>query len=150
SDLRMPGMDGMELLSRVTAEHPGVPVVMLSAHGTVPLAVEAMKRGAADFVQKPFDRDELLFVVKKALAQAAGAEVAGAPPPPAAGGFVGGSSQMRDVQAMIARAASGTSTVLLRGESGTGKEIAARAIHTQSARRGGPFVKVHCAALPEN
>ncbi|MFT3770121.1 MAG: sigma-54 dependent transcriptional regulator [Minicystis sp.] len=150
TDLRMPGMDGLALLARITAEHAGVPVIMLTAHGTVPVAVEAMKRGAADFVQKPFDREELLFTVKKALTQAASTAAREPAPRPPALGFVGVSPRLAEAQALIARAASGTATVLLRGESGTGKEVAARAIHTASPRRAGPFVKVHCAALPDN
>src|SRR3954454_6720562 len=72
SDLRMPGMDGLQLLAAIAKAHPDTPVILLTAHGTVPLAVEAMKAGAVDFVLKPFDRDEILFVVKKALAGAAG------------------------------------------------------------------------------
>ncbi len=148
ADLRMPGMDGMALLERIGTEWPGVPVVMLTAHGTVPLAVEAMKRGAADFVQKPFDREELLFVIRKSLSRHNRSE---APPSkPAAATLVAASPAMRDCAALCARAATSTATVLLRGESGTGKEVAARAIHEASARRAGPLVKVHCAALPDN
>jgi len=150
TDLRMPGMDGMELLGRITAEWPEIPVVMLTAHGTVPTAVEAMKRGAADFVLKPFDREELLFVVKKALSRAHHAEATAPAVRPSSGSFVGGgSAAMRESTDLIARAAAGTATVLLRGESGTGKEVAARAIHEQSPRRQKPFVRIHCAALPD-
>jgi two-component system response regulator AtoC len=122
---------------------------MLTAHGSVPLAVTAMKQGAADFVLKPFDREELLFAVKKALAQARH-PAASEPPPPPGRTFVGASPAMRECEAIIARAAAGRATVLLRGESGTGKELAARALHQQSDRRDGPFVKIHCAALPDN
>ena len=151
TDLRMPGMDGLTLLCRIIAEHPGIPVIMFTAHGTVPLAVEAMKRGAAEFVLKPFAREELLFVIHKALAGAAQAD-ARPPEPvvaPAAGRFTGASAAMRECQSLVTRAAAGTATVLLRGESGTGKEVAARSIHEQSPRRKGPFVRVHCAALPD-
>ncbi len=149
TDLRMPGMDGMTLLGRIIAEHPGTPGIMFTAHGTVPLAVEAMKRGAAEFVLEPFAREELLFVVHKALA---GAAHAGSRPPevmPAAGRNTCASAAMRECQSLVTRAAAGTATVLLRGESGTGKEVAARSIHEQSPRRKGPFVRVHCAALPD-
>jgi len=148
TDLRMPEMDGMELLARLGAEWPGIPVVVLTAHGTVATAVEAMKRGAADFVLKPFEREELLFVVRKALAQARHAELSD-PPLPRMPGFVGSSPAMRECESLIGRAAPGKATVLLRGESGTGKELAARAIHEQSGRRNGPFVRIHCAALPD-
>nr|WP_242589000.1 sigma-54 dependent transcriptional regulator [Corallococcus macrosporus] len=150
SDVRMPGMSGMELLAEVGRGWPDVPVLLMTAHGTVPLAVEAMKAGAADFVLKPFDREELLFTLKKALLQASN------PPEPArAEGkaldslLMGQSRAMTEVKALLVKAAQGTATVLLRGESGTGKELAARALHENSPRRSGPFVKLHCAALPD-
>ncbi|QSQ20115.1 sigma-54-dependent Fis family transcriptional regulator [Pyxidicoccus parkwayensis] len=147
SDVRMPGMDGMQLLGEVSRSWPDVPVILLTAHGTVPLAVEAMKAGAADFVLKPFDREEILFTIRKALLRA-NDDTTRAPlraPSP----FIGRSKAMADVQAMLAKAATGTATVLLRGESGTGKELAAKAVHDGSPRRAGPFVKLHCAALPD-
>jgi two-component system response regulator AtoC len=148
TDLRMPGMDGMRLLHEVTARWGDVPVIVLTAHGTVALAVEAMKSGASDFILKPFDRDEILYAVKKALLQGQYAEEcasSGSPPARAATE----SPAMREVYELIDRVAHGTATVLLRGESGTGKGLAARAIHDRGPRKGGPFVKLHCAALPE-
>ncbi|MBK8257070.1 MAG: sigma-54-dependent Fis family transcriptional regulator [Polyangiaceae bacterium] len=149
TDLRMPGMDGMQLLAHVVRALPDVPVLVISAHASIPDAVEAMKVGAADFVQKPFDREEILFSLKKALAGALKARAA--PPPPAeAPALVGQSREMADCLALLARAAKSSATVLLRGESGTGKDLAAREIHRQSARKSGPFVKVHCGALPDN
>ena len=149
TDLRMPGMDGMQLLAHVIRTLPDVPVLLISAHATVPDAVEAMKIGAADFVQKPFDREEILYSLRKALAGAATARAAPPPPhePPA---LVGSSKEMADCLALLTRAAKSGATVLLRGESGTGKDLAAREIHRQSTRKGGPFVKVHCGALPDN
>nr|WP_217443433.1 sigma-54 dependent transcriptional regulator [Myxococcus sp. CA051A] len=147
SDVRMPGMDGMQLLNEVAKGWPDVPVILLTAHGTVPLAVEAMKAGAADFVLKPFDREEILFTIRKALLRAQG-EAAHEPlRTPSA--FVGGSQKMAEAQALLAKAATGMATVLLRGESGTGKELAAKAVHDGSPRHAGPFVKLHCAALPD-
>ncbi|RKH61256.1 sigma-54-dependent transcriptional regulator [Corallococcus aberystwythensis] len=150
SDVRMPGMSGMELLAEVGRGWPDVPVLLMTAHGTVPLAVEAMKAGAADFVLKPFDREELLFTLKKALLQASNT------PQPARGEgkaldslLMGSSRAMTEVKSLLVKAAQGTATVLLRGESGTGKELAARALHENSPRRAGPFVKLHCAALPD-
>ncbi|AKJ00722.1 two-component system response regulator AtoC [Archangium gephyra] len=148
SDVRMPGMGGMELLAEVGRSWPDVPVILLTAHGTVPLAVEAMKAGAADFALKPFDREEILFSIRKALLRAQQQEGT-RPLVKEASSFIGGSTAMAEVQAMLTRAASGTATVLLRGESGTGKELAAKAVHDASPRRGGPFVKLHCAALPD-
>jgi len=147
ADLRMPDMDGMQLLQEVAARHPDVPVIMITAHGTVPLAVEAMRAGAADFVLKPFDRQELLYTVRKVLTAAPPAEKSA--PLPVAGALLGESEPMREVARTLDRAARGDATVLLRGESGTGKELAARALHARSARNGGPFVKVQCAALPD-
>ena len=147
SDVKMPGMDGMELLTRLLQRRPEMPVILLTAHGTVPLAVEAMKRGASDFLLKPFDREEILFVIGKALVAAEGA--AAAPPAQPFDEMLGDSTAMREVRALIERAARGTATILVRGESGTGKELVARAIHEASPRREGPLVKIHCAALPE-
>jgi two-component system response regulator AtoC len=150
TDLRMPGVDGMQLLDRIMARWPEVPVIMLTAHATVPLAVEAMKRGASEFLQKPFERDEVLFVVKKALAKAA-PDLERAP---SAGGgssgLLGDSAEMSEVMAIVDRVAAGTSTILVRGESGTGKELVARALHQKSPRRSHPFVALHCGALPDN
>jgi two-component system response regulator AtoC len=147
SDVKMPGIDGLELLRLLSERRPDIPVVLLTAHGTVPLAVEAMKRGAADFLLKPFDRDEILFVLRKVLA--AGDEVAAISPPLPPGGLLGQSTAMTDVRALVARAARGMATVMIRGESGTGKELVARALHEASPNRDGPLVKIHCAALPE-
>ncbi|QSQ10848.1 sigma-54-dependent transcriptional regulator [Myxococcus landrumensis] len=147
SDVRMPGMDGMRLLTEISRNWPDVPVILLTAHGTVPLAVEAMKAGAADFVLKPFDREEILFTIRKALLRAHGEESLESLRTPSA--FVGGSRRMQEVQGLLAKAAAGMATVLLRGESGTGKELAAKAVHDGSPRRAGPFVKLHCAALPD-
>jgi len=138
TDLRMPGMDGMELLAEIKRRWPELPVVMLTAHGTVTLAVEAMKAGAVEFVLKPFDREELLYVVRKALATA---EATAGKAPQVADGkttLLGDSPGMVAIRDIIAKAAASDATVLIRGESGTGKELVARAIHEQSGRREGP------------
>ncbi|HVY31206.1 MAG TPA: sigma-54 dependent transcriptional regulator [Polyangiaceae bacterium] len=145
TDLRMPGMDGMTLLRRVTQAWPEVPVVVLSAHGTVALAVDAMKGGAADFLTKPFERDEVLFVLGKVLRGAASSQRR----PPATFSPLGGSSVMAEVRDTIRRAATSSATVLILGESGSGKEVVARAIHETSPRAGKPFIKLNCAAFPE-
>jgi two-component system response regulator AtoC len=146
SDVRMPGMSGLELLAEVTRSGPEVPIILMTAHGTVPMAVEAMKAGAADFILKPFDREEILFTVRKALLRAQGDAERSTLKTSA---FVGRSAAMAQVEALLTRAAAGTATVLVRGESGTGKELAAKVVHDASPRRSGPFVKLHCAALPE-
>jgi two-component system response regulator AtoC len=150
TDLKMPGVDGMQLLEQVTAKWPDVPVIMISAHGTVPLAVEAIKKGASDFVLKPFDRDELLFTISKAMAKAKHAAAGPASAArPEEGELWGESTAMVEVRELIARAAPGAATVLLRGESGTGKELAARQLHEASKRKGGPFVTLNCGAFPD-
>jgi two-component system response regulator AtoC len=145
TDLRMPGLDGMTLLRRATHASPDVPVIVLSAHGTVALAVDAMKAGAADFLTKPFDREEVLFVVKKALAAAEQSETATATP------FspLGCSPAMDEVRDTIRRSAASSATVLILGESGAGKEVVARAIHEASPRKDKPFIKINCAAFPD-
>ncbi len=153
TDLRMPGMDGMGLLEALAERAPDVPVIMLTAHANVENAVEAMKRGAADFLAKPFDRDEVLFTVDKALRKARHVTAQPEKPRPSKDPrvpWLGESAAMKEAAQLIARAAKVTSTVLIRGESGSGKEVAARAIHAASDRADGPFVPVHCAALPEN
>jgi two-component system response regulator AtoC len=145
TDLRMPGMDGMTLLRQVVRSHTDVPVVVLSAHGTVSLAVDAMKAGAADFLTKPFDRDEVVFVVKKALAGAALAR-----PSQEAFSPLGASLAMAEVRETIRRSATSNATVLILGESGVGKEVVARAIHEASPRKDKPFIKINCAAFPDS
>jgi two-component system response regulator AtoC len=147
SDVKMPGIDGMTLLDRLVEQRPDLPVVLLTAHGTVAMAVDAMKRGAADFLLKPFDREAILFVINKVLAMAA--RRTDPPEHPVSRTLIGESTVMHAVHDLVRRAARGSATVLIRGESGTGKELIARAIHDASARRDHPLVKLHCAALPE-
>jgi two-component system response regulator AtoC len=150
TDLRMPGMDGMALLGRSLEIWPDVPVIMLTAHGSVPLAVEATRRGAFEFVLKPFDRQEVLSIVERALLVArqngARPELAAARKP----ALLGDSPRMAALRSDIRRAASSQATVLIHGENGTGKELVARAIHDESPRRAAPFVKLNCAAIPES
>ncbi len=149
----MPGVDGMKLLAEVARQWPDTPVILLTAHGSVPLAVEAMRLGAADFMLKPFDRQEIVYTLRKALTASRHAAAAPTSSQPEASlppeGFVGSSPVMRSAFEILRRAAQGMATVLLRGESGTGKEVAARALHSESPRRRGPFVKVQCGALPD-
>ena len=148
TDVRMPGMDGMALLAALGKSVPDLPVIMLSAHGTVPMAVEAMKQGAKEFMLKPFDREEVIATIERTL-RACGERTSAPPQLPTASRLVGQSERMRELRELITRAARSNATVLLRGESGSGKEVAAREIHEQSSRKNAPFVPVHCGAIPE-
>jgi two-component system response regulator AtoC len=153
SDLRMPGMDGMQLLRALVEEDPSLPVVILTAHGTVDTAVEAVKSGAFDFIEKPFDRDQIDKILVKATAsrRMSGPRTEPARPAegvPASDGMVGRSNSMVAVKDMIRTVAASPSTVLITGESGTGKELVARALHLGSERRHMPFIRVNCAAIP--
>lgn len=148
TDLRMDGMDGMALLRELTAKASDLPVVMISAMGTVPIAVEAMKAGAKEFLMKPFEREEVLATVGRVL----DVYVRRASAPPSVQVAVETetrSAAMQECRERMTRAAKSTATVLLRGESGTGKEVAARTIHQAGTRARGPFVVVHCAAIPD-
>jgi DNA-binding NtrC family response regulator len=149
TDLRMPVMDGMELLGHLAARWPSLPVVMLTAHGTVPLAVQAMKAGAREFVLKPFDRSELLYVVGAQLTHAA-RQLEPPSPELTSSALLGDSAPMQAVFRLIQKAARSSAHVLIRGESGTGKELVAKAIHAQSARHAESMVTVHCGALPDS
>ncbi|MHB8875406.1 MAG: sigma-54-dependent transcriptional regulator [Myxococcaceae bacterium] len=153
TDIRMPGADGFEVLRAVKQRWPETQVVMMTAYASVQKAVDAMREGAYDYLQKPFDPDEVSLVVaraveeKKLREQAAGAKDAGG----AAEGFgalLGRSAAMREVYSLLERAAPLDITVLLLGETGTGKELAARAIHDRGPRRDRKFVAVNCGALP--
>jgi two-component system nitrogen regulation response regulator GlnG len=152
-DIRMPGLDGLEVLSRLRAASPDTAVIVMTAHGSVRAAVEAMQRGAYDYLAKPFDNDEALLLVARAVqAKALAREVVelrtGIQEVWEFGALVGKSARMQDVYKTIGRIAGTDVTVLLLGESGTGKEVVARAIHHYSRRAGKPFVAVSCAAIP--
>jgi two-component system, NtrC family, response regulator AtoC len=155
-DVRLPGIDGVQTLQRALSLHPEVAVLMMSAHSTVDIAVEAMKHGAIDFLVKPFPFQQLDSAVDRALGTARtrrqiatlSSDKRGAT---ALEAIVGGSAVMEQVRSMISRlATSDTTTVLIEGESGAGKEVVARAIHFQSARADRPIMQVNCAALPEH
>jgi two-component system, NtrC family, response regulator AtoC len=156
TDLKMPKLDGMDLLREVQKSDPELPVVMLTAHGTVDNAVEALKLGALDYLTKPFDKDEIRTVVQKALRtrdlSAADARFETVPRPgtPAKYGIIGQSERILEVYGVLDRVADTPTTVLITGESGTGKELVARALHENSARKDKPFIKVNCAAIPKD
>jgi two-component system response regulator FlrC len=152
TDLRMPGMDGMSLVRKVRAEQPELQVVVLTAHGTVGTAVEAMRLGAFDYLQKPIGGpDELSMVAQRALERRRLLDVEArvARTDDAQPRLAYGDPRMDPVVASIEKVARTSATVLLLGESGTGKEVAARAVHDLSDRRARPFMAVNCAALAE-
>ena len=155
TDYKMPGKNGLEVLKEIKTINPEIAVILMTAHGTEEIAVQAMKEGALDYLTKPIDLDELEIVVRKALEQKqlisenrelrrqleerySFHEI------------ISGSAEMEEVINTAGRAARGKTTVLIRGESGTGKELIARAIHYASPRKDAPFVTVNCAALSEN
>src|SRR5213080_512375 len=153
-DVLMPGSDGLGLLQSMRSEDPTVPVIMLTAVKTVKTAVEAMKIGAADYLTKPFDVEELRMIVAKALAtQALEHEVrylrSQVLKSYAFHNLVGKSPAMQEIYSKIEQVADTRTTVLITGESGTGKELVARALHYNGARRDRPFIAINCAALPE-
>jgi len=156
SDVRMPGVTGLELLRRLKAgAHARIPVILMTAHGRIDDAVEAMKDGAADFLTKPVETEKLRSVLSavtadlervrevRALERAIDGEGGLA-------GLIGRGPTMRELQSLVSLVASTDASALITGESGTGKEVVARAIHDLSARRAAPFIAVNCAAIPEN
>jgi two-component system, NtrC family, response regulator AtoC len=155
-DVRLPGIDGVQTLQKALSLHPEMVVLMMSAHSTVDIAVEAMKHGAVDFLVKPFPFQQLDAAVGRALAAArTRRQIATLTGDKRGAGalesIVGGSAMMEQLRSMISRlASSDTTTVLIEGESGAGKEVVARAIHFQSSRADRPIMQVNCAALPEH
>ncbi|NJD92119.1 MAG: sigma-54-dependent Fis family transcriptional regulator [Geobacter sp.] len=155
TDMKMPGMDGMQLLQKLKAISPELLVIMITAFGTVDIAVEAMKAGAYDYITKPFNRDELLLTVAKALQftrlseenRQLKSELSDRSDYRV---IVGSSPSMAKVFQVIDKVSATDASVLITGESGTGKELAARALHKQSQRSGAPFIAVNCAAIPRD
>ncbi len=152
-DVRLPGMDGLAALEAFRRLDPTIPVVLMTAHGTVDTAIQSMARGAFDYLIKPLDSAEVRRVVERALAPVERSErVAELPAGPALGGplaeLAGDSPRMREVYKRIGMVAASDSAVLILGESGTGKELVARAIHQASARASAPFEPINCAQIP--
>ena len=155
TDIKMPETDGMEVLRHVRETRPDVPVVMITAYGSINQAVETLKAGALDYVVKPFDVEELKIIVARGLAERRLKQEnirlkRDLKERYSFENMIGKSRAMQEIYTLIEKVASTDSTVLVTGESGTGKEMAARAIHFQSGRRDNQFVSINCAALPEN
>ena len=154
TDLRMPGISGEEVLAKVRGESPGIPVIVLTGHGSIDTAVDAMRNGAYDFLTKPLSLDRLSLIVKRALAgreleirhsslqQELDAKASFE-------SIIGKSAEMQRIFQMVRKATDSKASVLITGESGTGKELIANALHNLSPRKNHPFIKVHCAALSE-
>jgi two-component system response regulator HydG len=155
TDLRMPGIDGIEGLRRFKAKVPEIPVILVTAFATVETAVEAMKAGAFDYLKKPFEPEELEIVVGRAVEHARvrreNAQLRSALSGEfSVGGIVGKSQAMKDVVSILERIAPSNVPILIEGESGTGKDLLARAAHAMSARATGPYVALNMSAIPEN
>lgn len=153
TDLRLPVMDGVELLKRAKAVDQEIEVILITGHGTVEVAVEAIKEGAYDFITKPVKKNQLLHAVEKASERQylsrENKELRSQLTQNGSRKFVYASAEMRNIARMVEQVAPSTATVLITGESGTGKEVIADAIHLASPRRAKPLIKVSCAALPE-
>jgi DNA-binding NtrC family response regulator len=152
TDVVMPDMTGLELLKRARQQHPNLQVVLMTAYGTIPTAVEAMRAGAYDFLTKPLDMEVLRKVVRNALREATHAPktaVRKAAVKRKRTAFIGESPAIRKVLETVERVADTRTTVLITGESGTGKELIARMLHERSSRADKPFIALSCAAIPE-
>ena len=152
TDLRMDGMDGMALLSEIRRENPSLPVIMLTAHGTIPDAIDATHKGVFGFITKPFDSKDLLKQVEKAVGLSSGANTGDKTPAVDnewCNFIVTRSPLMNDLLHQAWLVAQSDASVFIRGDSGTGKELLARAIHNASPRKDRPFITINCAAIPE-
>jgi len=155
TDMKMPLMDGIELLERIKAIDPDLPVIMMTAHGTVEKAVEAMQKGAYNYILKPFNNERLVIYVKKAMAMYSVVKDNRRLRNVVElqynfGNLIGKSKVMQNVFETIKKISPSSATVLIEGESGTGKELVAKSIHFNSPRRDKPFIAVNCSALSEN
>ena len=152
TDLKMPRLGGIGLLRRVIEKYPSLPVIIITAHGTIANAVEAVKKGAFDYITKPFDQEDLKNVISKAVNTKSLSDRDVVLDSMEDGHYtlIGTSKPMLEIYDIVKTVAPTPTTILITGETGTGKELIARAIHENSARKGGPFIKINCAAIPEN
>lgn len=152
TDLKMPKIDGMELLERVVVDYPSTPVIIITAFGTIATAVDALKKGAFDYITKPFDQDELKGIVQKAIRTRClnEEEAFFSPDEVERHNIIGRSEAILKIFDAIKKVAPTMTTVLITGETGTGKELIANAIHRNSPRKNNPFIKINCAAIAEN
>jgi two-component system repressor protein LuxO len=150
-DLRLPDMTGMDVLHAVKASHPDVPIIFMTAHGSIDTAVEAMRHGSQDFLIKPCEADRLRVTVNNAIRKASKLKnEADSPANQNYQGFIGSSQKMQQVYRTIDSAASSKASIFITGESGTGKEVCAEAIHAASRRGDKPFIAINCAAIPKD
>ena len=149
TDLNMPKMNGMELFEQCRSRYPDIPVIILTAHGTVHLAVEAIKKGAFDFQTKPFDKEELRSLVQKALSESTKRQHLLHEESTGRFDIIGKTKSMQQIYELIDRVSKSTASVLIIGESGTGKELVAKALHRNSNRSQEAFIQVNCGAIPE-
>jgi len=151
--VRMPGMDGLSVLKAIRSTHPSLPVVMMTAYGTLDTAAEALRNDAFDYLGKPLDLAQIRQVLRRALHAAAAASpvtaVGSAVETTSRPTLVGQSARMQELFKLIVKLADNDLPALVQGESGVGKELVARAIHASGKRRGEPFVAINCAAIPE-
>lgn len=150
TDLVMPKLGGVDLLKAINVDHPEVPVIIITAHGTVDSAVEAIKLGAFDYITKPFDQSELQAVIAKAAKTHDMARSSVRSDGKSQPAIIGKSQQVQELFKIIERVADTPSTVLITGESGTGKELVATALHVGSSRRNKPLIRINCAAIPKD
>lgn len=151
SDIRMPGIDGLEFLRRVQGTWPDLPVILVTAYGSLETTMEALRQGAWDYISKPFSPEAIRQMVQKVLemSKLQKLRVQGKPRVPEEPQFIGSSVAMVEFYKQLVRVADASASVLIEGESGTGKELTARTLHQQSSRRDHPFVVVHCGAIPD-
>jgi len=152
SDIRMPGMDGLQFLSEVQKKWPHLPVILMTAYGSLETTMEAIRLGASDYISKPFSPDDCRALVKKVLELRELRKQRSEGPQEAQNEskLIGSSAAMVEFYKQIARVADSSASVLIEGESGTGKELTARSLHSMSLRHNKPFVVVHCGAIPDN